>query len=166
MSSTRWVYESCVPEKAPRGSAFGTVVVAGELYVLTHLYGDDFTEARRSRRSKKTGTMCFQIYIPKKKAWRTRVTKSPFACHVDIKNPAVLSSIYLWIVCGACYLYSLGISAKFIVQHIFSTMQVVYLYIDICLCVYYISWLDQGMIHFVLADTIGICILISCIKVC
>jgi hypothetical protein len=95
LSSTRWVYESCVPEKAPRGSAFGTVVVAGELYVLTHLYGDDFTEARRSRRSKKTGTMCFQIYNPKKKAWRTRVTKSPFACHVDIKNPAVLSSICL-----------------------------------------------------------------------
>ncbi|CAJ2633005.1 unnamed protein product [Trifolium pratense] len=95
MSSNHWVYESRVPEKAPRGSTFGIVVVAGELYVLTHLYGDDFTEARRPRRSKKTGTMCFQIYNPKKKAWRTRVTKSPFPCHVDIKSPAVLSSIYL-----------------------------------------------------------------------
>lgn len=94
MSSNRWLYESRVPKKVPRGSSFGFVVVDGELYVLTHLYDDDFTETRRSRHHKKTGTMCFQIYNPRKKTWRTLVTKSPFTYHIDI-NSAVLSSICL-----------------------------------------------------------------------
>ncbi|XP_058737964.1 F-box/kelch-repeat protein OR23-like [Vicia villosa] len=94
MSSNRWEYESRVPKKAPLGSAFGIVVASGELYVLSHLYDDDFAETRRSRPYKKAGTMCFQIYNPKKKMWRTLVTKSPFTRHIDITS-AVLSSIRL-----------------------------------------------------------------------
>ena len=94
MSSNRWLLESRVPRKAPYNSSFGIVVVNGKLYVLTHLCVDDLTETRRSRHHKRAGTLYIQIYDPKKKAWRSLVTKSPFNYSIDI-NSALLSSICL-----------------------------------------------------------------------
>ncbi|XP_027352409.1 F-box/kelch-repeat protein OR23 isoform X2 [Abrus precatorius] len=94
MSSNRWVYESRVPRKAPYNSSFGFVVVDAELYVVTHSCGVDFTETRRSRQNKRAGTLYIQIYSPKKKSWRSLVTKSPFNYSIDI-NSAVLSPICL-----------------------------------------------------------------------
>ncbi|XP_061354013.1 F-box/kelch-repeat protein OR23 [Gastrolobium bilobum] len=94
MSSNRWLYESRVPRKAPYNSSFGFVVLDGELYVVTHLCVVDSTETRRSRHQKRPGTLCIQIYNPKKKTWRSLATKSPFNYPIDI-NSAVLSSICL-----------------------------------------------------------------------
>ncbi|KAK7336838.1 hypothetical protein VNO77_17388 [Canavalia gladiata] len=94
MSSNHWLYESRVPRKAPYNSSFGFVVVDGELYVVTHSCVVDFTETRRSRHHKRAGTLYIQIYNPKKKTWRSLITKSPFNYPIDI-NSAVLSSICL-----------------------------------------------------------------------
>ncbi|CAL0310319.1 unnamed protein product [Lupinus luteus] len=93
MPSNRWVYESRVPRKAPDSSPFGFVVVDRELYVLAH-HCVDLTEPRRSKHQKKAGTMYIQIYNPKKKTWRSLVTKSPFDYPIDLSS-AVLSSICL-----------------------------------------------------------------------
>ncbi|XP_019424771.1 PREDICTED: F-box/kelch-repeat protein OR23 [Lupinus angustifolius] len=93
MPSNRWVYESRVPRKAPDSSPFGFVVVDRELYVLAH-HCVDLTETRRSKQHKRAGTMYIQIYNPKKKTWRSLVTKSPFNYPIDISS-AVLSSICL-----------------------------------------------------------------------
>ncbi|KAK7284092.1 hypothetical protein RJT34_18831 [Clitoria ternatea] len=93
MSLNRWLYESRVPRKARYNSSFGFVALDGELYVVTHLYVDS-TETRRSRHHKRAGTLYIQIYNPKKKAWRSIVTKSPFNYPIDI-NSAVFSSISL-----------------------------------------------------------------------
>nr|KYP70706.1 F-box/kelch-repeat protein OR23 [Cajanus cajan] len=94
MSSNRWLYESRVPRKAPYNPSFGFVVLGGELYVMTHSCVVDFTEMRRARHHKRAGTLFIQIYDPKKKTWRSLVTKSPFNYPIDI-NSAVLSSISL-----------------------------------------------------------------------
>ncbi|KAL1312103.1 hypothetical protein HN51_038726 [Arachis hypogaea] len=94
MSTNRWLCESRVPRKAPYNSSFGVVVVNGELYVLTHLCIVDMTETRRSRQHRRAGTLYIQIYNPKKKTWRSLVTKSPFSYPIDI-NTTILSSICL-----------------------------------------------------------------------
>ncbi|BAT85513.1 hypothetical protein VIGAN_04307100 [Vigna angularis var. angularis] len=94
MCCNRWVYECRVPRKAPYNSSFGFVVLAGELYVVTHLCVVDFSETRRSRQQKRAGTMFIQIYHPKNKTWRSLVSKSPFNYPIDI-NSAVFSSISL-----------------------------------------------------------------------
>ena len=122
MSSNRWLYESRVPRKAPYNSSFGFVVLAGELYVVTHLCVVDFSETRRSRQQKRAGTLFIQIYDPKNKAWRSLVSKSPFNYPIDI-NSAVLSSICLWIMLHPSYLYSIRITAKFLLHHIIWSTQ-------------------------------------------
>ena len=94
MCCNRWVYECRVPRKAPYNSSFGFVVLAGELYVVTHLCVVDFSETRRSRQQKRAGTVFIQIYDPKNKSWRSLVSKSPFNYPIDI-NSAVFSSISL-----------------------------------------------------------------------
>ncbi|KAI9119121.1 hypothetical protein K1719_009796 [Acacia pycnantha] len=95
MSLNRWLYESHVPRKAPHNSSFGFVALDGELYVLTHSSVVDMTEARRrTRLHKRKGTLFIQIYNPKKKMWRSLVTKLPFNYPIDINN-TVLSSICL-----------------------------------------------------------------------
>ncbi|KAK7245387.1 hypothetical protein RIF29_40227 [Crotalaria pallida] len=93
MPSNRWLYESRVPRKAPYSSPFGFVAVDKELYVLAH-YCVDLIETRRPRQHKRAGTMYIQIYNPKKKTWRSLVTKSPFDYPMDVGS-AVLSSICL-----------------------------------------------------------------------
>ena len=74
--------------------SFGFVVLDGELYVITHMTGIDLTETRRSRQHKRAATMFMQIYHPKKKTWRTLVTRSPFHYPIDFKT-AVTSTICL-----------------------------------------------------------------------
>ncbi|KAF7804664.1 F-box/kelch-repeat protein OR23 [Senna tora] len=95
MSSNHWVFESRVPRRAPCDSSFGFVVLEGELYVMAHLYFEDLTETPKSRQQhRRGGTLYIQIYHPKKKMWRSLVTKSPFDYAVDM-NTVVLSSICL-----------------------------------------------------------------------
>lgn len=95
MASNRWWEESHVPKKAPHNSAFGFVVLDGELHVMTLLNASDPTESRRKRNQKRAGTLYIQIYHPKKKTWRSLITKSPFPYPLDFKT-AVVCSIQLW----------------------------------------------------------------------
>ncbi|KAB1208797.1 F-box/kelch-repeat protein OR23 [Morella rubra] len=94
MASNRWWEESHVPKKAPHNSAFGFVVLDGELHVMTLLNASDPTESRRKRNQKRAGTLYIQIYHPKKKTWRSLITKSPFPYPLDFKT-AVVCSIQL-----------------------------------------------------------------------
>lgn len=96
MLSNRWLSESHVPRKTPHNSSSGFVVLDGELYVLTYSSVVGMTETRRSRHHKRSGTLCIQIYHPKKKMWRFLVTKLPFSYPINV-NTVVLSSICLWI---------------------------------------------------------------------
>ncbi|XP_075642436.1 F-box/kelch-repeat protein OR23 isoform X1 [Castanea sativa] len=94
MASNRWQEESHVPKKNPHNSAFGFVELDGELHVLTLLNAFDPQETRRKRHHKRAGTLYIQIYHPKKKTWRTLITKSPFPHRLDF-NTAVMCSIRL-----------------------------------------------------------------------
>ncbi|KAJ7972687.1 F-box/kelch-repeat protein [Quillaja saponaria] len=86
MASNRWLEESRVPRQAPYNSSFGFNVLDGELYIMTHLNVVDVMETRRPRQHKRTGTLYIQIYHPKKKAWRSLITKSPFHHPMDFNN--------------------------------------------------------------------------------
>ncbi|GMY18851.1 F-box/kelch-repeat protein OR23 [Fagus crenata] len=94
MASNRWLEESQVPKKAPHNSTFGFVQLDGELHVMTLLNLVDPPEIRRKRRYKGSGTLYMQIYHPKKKTWRSLITKSPFPHPLDF-NTAVMCSIQL-----------------------------------------------------------------------
>ncbi|EEF41431.1 F-box/kelch-repeat protein OR23 [Ricinus communis] len=92
--SNSWQKESSVPRKAPCNSSCGFVVLDGELYVMALLKGADSTETRRSRQQKRAGALFIQIYHPRKKTWRSLVTKPPFHCPLDF-NSAVMCTIRL-----------------------------------------------------------------------
>ncbi|KAJ9172056.1 hypothetical protein P3X46_015344 [Hevea brasiliensis] len=94
MVSNSWQNESAVPRKAPCNSSCGFVVMDGELHVMTLLKGGDSTESRRSRQQKRAGSIFIQIYHPRKKTWRSLITKPPFHCPLDF-NTAVLCTIQL-----------------------------------------------------------------------
>ncbi|KAL5538692.1 hypothetical protein UlMin_045980 [Ulmus minor] len=94
MASNRWWEETHVPKKPPGNSSFGFVELNGELHVITTLKSADSTECRRSRQHKRTGTLYLQIYHPKRKSWRSLVTKSPFHGILDF-NTAVMCTIRL-----------------------------------------------------------------------
>lgn len=94
MASNRWFKESRIPRKAPCNSLFGFVVLDGELHAITLLKAVETTETRRSRLHKRAGTLYIQIYNPKKKTWRSLITKSPFHYSLDF-NTAVMSTIRL-----------------------------------------------------------------------
>ncbi|KAL6271487.1 hypothetical protein ACE6H2_028398 [Prunus campanulata] len=94
MASNRWFKESRIPRKAPCNSLFGFVVLDGELHAITLLKAVETTETRRSRLHKRAGTLYIQIYNPKKKKWRSLITKSPFHYSLDF-NTAVMSTIRL-----------------------------------------------------------------------
>ncbi|KAG5250507.1 F-BOX/KELCH-REPEAT PROTEIN OR23 [Salix viminalis] len=94
MASNSWQKESIVPRKAPCNSTCGFVVVGGELHVMTLLRGGDLVENRRSRRQKRGGTLFIQIYHPKKKTWRSLVTRPPISLSLDFKT-AILCTIQL-----------------------------------------------------------------------
>ena len=113
MASNRWQEESHVPKKTPHNSAFGFVVLDGELHVLTLLNAFDPQETRRKQHHKRAGTLYIQIYHPKKKTWRTLITKSPFHHPLDF-NTAVMCSIRLWtIVILICVLQGVLPNHKF-----------------------------------------------------
>ncbi|GAV61583.1 Kelch_1 domain-containing protein/F-box-like domain-containing protein [Cephalotus follicularis] len=94
MALNRWQKESSVPRKSQYDKPFGFVVLDGELYVLTLLKGIDSTETRRSRYQKRPGTLFIQIYNPRKKSWRSLVTKTPFHHPLEL-NTAVMCTIRL-----------------------------------------------------------------------
>ncbi|XVF71956.1 hypothetical protein PTKIN_Ptkin12aG0081800 [Pterospermum kingtungense] len=94
MTSNRWQKESSVPRKAPYDSAFGFVVLNGELHVMSIVHGIDSTETRRSRQQKRVGTLFIQCYHPRKKTWRCLVTRLPFQQPLDF-NTTVMCTIRL-----------------------------------------------------------------------
>lgn len=94
MASNSWQRESIVPRKAPRNSSCGFAVLDGELHVMTFLRGDDLVKTRRSRQQKRGGTLFIQIYHPKKKTWRSLVTRPPFYHLLDFKT-AIMCTIRL-----------------------------------------------------------------------
>lgn len=95
MASNRWREESRVPREAPLNSSFGFVVLDGELHVVTLKKAVESVDTRRSRQhSKKTGILYIQIYNPKRKTWRSLITKSPFNSSLDF-NTAVMCDIRL-----------------------------------------------------------------------
>lgn len=95
MASNRWCEESHVPRKAPSDSSFGFVVLDGELHVISLLKAVRSAETRRLRHHKKPGTLYIQIYNPKRKSWRSLITKPPFQDPLDF-NTAVICTIRLW----------------------------------------------------------------------
>lgn len=92
--SNSWQKESGLPRKAPCNSSCGFVVLNGELHVLSLLKGGDTTESRRSRQQKRAGSLLIQIYQPRKRTWRSLITKPPFHCPLDF-NTAVMCTIQL-----------------------------------------------------------------------
>ncbi|XP_018827298.1 F-box/kelch-repeat protein OR23 [Juglans regia] len=94
MASNQWRGETHVPNTAPHNSAFGFVVLDGELHVMTLLNAVNSTETRRKRHHKRAGKLYIRIYHPKKKTWRFLTTKSPFPYPLDF-NTAVMCSVHL-----------------------------------------------------------------------
>ncbi|KAM2399232.1 hypothetical protein ACFXTH_035819 [Malus domestica] len=94
MASNRWRKESCIPRQVPCDPAFGIVVLNGESYVITLLKAAESAEIQRSQLHKRVGTLNIQIYHPKKKTWRSPITKSPFHYSWDF-NTAVMGTIRL-----------------------------------------------------------------------
>ena len=96
IASNRWWEETRVPREAPLNSSFGFVASDGELHIVTNLKKaiELPTDILRSRQLKKTGKLYIQIYNPKRKTWRSLVTKSPFNNSLDF-NTAVLCNIRL-----------------------------------------------------------------------
>ncbi|XP_022898257.1 F-box/kelch-repeat protein OR23 [Olea europaea var. sylvestris] len=94
MTSNRWIKETSVPKKASDDSSVGFVSLDGELHLLTLVNGNDSPESRRSRQHKRLATLLIQIYHPRKRTWRSLVTKPPFHHPIDFKT-AVMCTIRL-----------------------------------------------------------------------
>ncbi|CAN1270674.1 F-box/kelch-repeat protein OR23 [Linum perenne] len=94
MSFNRWNKEASIPRKAPRDSSYGFVALDGELQVMTVVNGSDSTETRRTRQQKRAGSLFIQIYSPRKKTWRSLISKAPFQSPLDF-NTTVMCSIQI-----------------------------------------------------------------------
>ncbi|KAH9602780.1 hypothetical protein KSS87_023067, partial [Heliosperma pusillum] len=94
MALNCWFKETTVPRKNPDESSFGFVAIQGELHVISLLQGVELSDIRRSRQRKRGTALSMQIYNPKKKSWRSLVTRTPFQCPVDFKT-AVMCTIRL-----------------------------------------------------------------------
>ncbi|KAI7990113.1 F-box/kelch-repeat protein OR23 [Camellia lanceoleosa] len=94
MASNCWWKETSVPRKAPDESSVGFVALDRELHVMTLVNAVDLTETRRSRQHKKATSLLMQIYHPRKKTWRSLITKPPLHHHLDFKT-AVTCTIQL-----------------------------------------------------------------------
>ncbi|WCJ21669.1 Galactose oxidase/kelch repeat superfamily protein [Euphorbia peplus] len=94
MVSNAWGKESSVPKKAPSNSSCGFVALDGELHVMTLLKGGESTDSRRPRQQKRAGTLVIQIYHPRKKTWRSVISKPPLNMPLDF-NTAIMCTIWL-----------------------------------------------------------------------
>ncbi|KAL2510787.1 F-box/kelch-repeat protein OR23 [Abeliophyllum distichum] len=94
MASNRWMKETSVPKKASDDLSVGFVALDGELHLLTLQNGNDSTKSRLSRQRKRSASLLIQIYHPRKRTWRSLVTKSPFHHPRDFKT-AVMCTIRL-----------------------------------------------------------------------
>lgn len=94
MASNRWCGESHVPRNRACNFTFGFVVLGGELYVIASMRTLDPPKIQRLRQHRRPGTLYIQIYNPKRKTWRTLITKSPFYPYLDF-NSTVICSIRL-----------------------------------------------------------------------
>lgn len=94
MLLNRWFKESTVPRQAQGELAFGFVSLQRELHVISLLQGVELSEIRRSRRRRRGTLLFMQIYNPRKKSWRSLVTRSPFHGPLDFKT-AVMCTIHV-----------------------------------------------------------------------
>lgn len=83
-----------MPRKATDESSIGFVASGGELHILSLLSGIDSTDSRRSRHDKRSATLLVQIYNPRRRTWRSLITKPPFSIPLDLKT-AVMCTIKL-----------------------------------------------------------------------
>ncbi|CAK9150037.1 unnamed protein product [Ilex paraguariensis] len=93
MGSNCWWKETRVPRRATNDLSVGFVALNGELHIMTLLSEIDSTERQRSRQQKRS-TLFIQIYHPRKKTWRSLVTKPPLHQPLDFKT-AVMCTIRL-----------------------------------------------------------------------
>ncbi|XAR58621.1 hypothetical protein NMG60_11014094 [Bertholletia excelsa] len=95
MDSNCWWKETSVPRKAHDDSSVGFVALEGELHVMTIVNSIDLMETRRSRLPhKKTASLLMQVYHPRKKTWRSSISKPPLPHSLDFKT-AVMCTIRL-----------------------------------------------------------------------
>ncbi|XP_010520417.1 PREDICTED: F-box/kelch-repeat protein OR23-like [Tarenaya hassleriana] len=85
MDSNRWRKESTLPRKAPYDRSFGFIALNGELHVMSLL--DGF----KTRPQEKGKSMMSQIYHPRKKIWRSLVSRPPFIGKLDFRTSAMCS---------------------------------------------------------------------------
>ncbi|CAN0898358.1 F-box/kelch-repeat protein OR23 [Linum grandiflorum] len=90
MTLNRWDKEASVPRKAPGESAYGFVALDGELHVMTAVKCSDLSRA--TRQQQRAGFLLVQIYSPRKKTWRSLLSKPPLESPLDF-NTAVMCSI-------------------------------------------------------------------------
>ncbi|CAI9107679.1 OLC1v1007093C1 [Oldenlandia corymbosa var. corymbosa] len=94
MAYNRWSKVTSVPRKFSDDTSVGFVALDGELHVLSLLNGVRVANCSRSRQQKKSATILVQIYHPRKKRWRSIITKPPFGHPINFRT-AVLSTIQL-----------------------------------------------------------------------
>lgn len=96
MASNRWWKETSVPRKASDTSSVGFVALDCELHVMTLVNAVDLTENNRRPRqpAKKGASLFIQVYHPRKKTWRSLITKPPLHYHLDLRT-AVMCTIRL-----------------------------------------------------------------------
>ncbi|XP_010422505.1 PREDICTED: F-box/kelch-repeat protein OR23-like isoform X1 [Camelina sativa] len=87
IGSNRWRRESSVPKKALYDEPVGFVALNGELHVMILLDGYNLMDTRGgTRQHRNAGSLMIHIYDPKKKTWRSVVTKPPFNHQLDLRT--------------------------------------------------------------------------------
>ncbi|CAN8247956.1 unnamed protein product [Cochlearia groenlandica] len=84
--SNRWQKESCLPKKAPYDKPVGFVAMNGELHVMILLDGYNLMDTRHTRQHRNAGSLVIHMYDPKKKTWRSVVSKPPFNHQLDFRT--------------------------------------------------------------------------------
>ncbi|CAE6139130.1 unnamed protein product [Arabidopsis arenosa] len=82
----RWRKESSVPKKAHYDKPVGFVALNGELHVMILLDGYNLMDTRHTRQQRKAGSLMIHMYDPKKKTWRSVVSKPPFNHQLDFRT--------------------------------------------------------------------------------
>ncbi|KAL1209329.1 F-box/kelch-repeat protein OR23 [Cardamine amara subsp. amara] len=82
----RWKKESSVPKKASYDKPVGFVALNGELHVMILLDGYNLMDTRHTRQRSNAGSLMIHMYDPKKKTWRSIVTKPPFNQQLDFRT--------------------------------------------------------------------------------
>ncbi|ESQ37984.1 hypothetical protein EUTSA_v10028657mg [Eutrema salsugineum] len=86
VSLNRWVKESSLPKKARYDKPVGFVAMNGELHVMILLDGYNLMDTRHTRQHSNAGSLMIHVYDPRKKTWRSIVSKPPFNHQLDFRT--------------------------------------------------------------------------------